>query len=182
MSENDAPAIQILSTEIVYQNPYLTLREDKIRRLDGSHGIYSHIDKPDFALVIPEEADGFWLVEQFRYPAGKRSWEFPQGTFPAGESGTPEELAVKELSEETGISSRAINRLGYLHCAIGLTGQGFHIFHATGLTHGAPHRELEEQDMRHEWFARKKIEEMLVNGTITDDSTVAAYALLMLRG
>lgn len=181
MSEGNRPSIRTLSTEIVHRTPYLTVRADKIERLDGTLGIYSHIDKPDFALVIPEESEGFWLVEQFRYPAGKRSWEFPQGTFPAGESGTPEELAIRELSEETGISAHAMDELGRLHCAIGLTAQIFHVFHATGLTHGAPHREIEEQDMRHEWFARKQVEEMVVNGTITDDSTVAAYALLMLR-
>lgn len=179
---NPEPAIRTLTSDVVYKSPYMTLREDKIQRLDGSQGIYSHIEKPDFALVIPEEDAGFWLVEQFRYPVGERSWEFPQGTFPNGESGTPEELAARELSEETGISAQTINEIGYLHCAKGLTAQGFHVFHATGLTHGVPDREVEEQDMRHEWFARKQVEEMLVNGIITDDSSVAAYALLMLRG
>ena len=58
--------VRRVSTREVYRNPWLTLREDEIRRPDGSAGIYSVVDKPDFALVIPAEPDGFHLVEQFR--------------------------------------------------------------------------------------------------------------------
>ena len=28
------------------------------------------------------ERDGFWLVEQYRYPIGRRTWEFPSGGWP----------------------------------------------------------------------------------------------------
>ena len=31
-------------------------------------------------LVIPVEGDGFHLVEEYRYPIGKRTWNFPQGS------------------------------------------------------------------------------------------------------
>jgi hypothetical protein len=42
-----------VSSRVVYENPWLTLREDRIERGDGSPGLYSVIEKPDFALVIP---------------------------------------------------------------------------------------------------------------------------------
>ena len=35
--------------------------------------------------------------------------------------------------------------------------------------------------MRQEWVRRTRFEEMITEGAITDDSTVAAYALLLLR-
>ena len=76
--------VRRVSTREVYRNPWMALREDEIRRPDGSAGIYSVVDKPDFALVIPAEPDGFHLVEQYRYPVGGRYWEFPQGTAPGG--------------------------------------------------------------------------------------------------
>ena len=177
----NSKSITTLSSKIVYHNDYMTVREDEIQRLDGSQGLYSYIEKPDFALVIPEEDNGFWLVEQYRYPIAKRSWEFPQGAFPQGRAGTADELAAEELREETGIVASTLNKIGYLHCAKGFTGQGFHIFHALDLTQGTPQREVEEQDMRHQWFPKQHVEEMLASGQITDDSTLAAYALLMLR-
>ena len=95
--------IQTVATREVYRNSWLTLREDDIRRPDGSSGIYAVIDKPTYALVIARDGDRFHLVEQFRYPLGQRRWEFPQGTAPDLEHLEPRELAARELREETGL-------------------------------------------------------------------------------
>jgi 8-oxo-dGTP pyrophosphatase MutT (NUDIX family) len=170
-----------VSSRVVYQNPWLTLREDEIERGDGSRGIYSVIDKPDFAIVLPLENDGFHLVEQYRYPLRGRYWEFPQGAFPHGVTGTPEELAAAELVEETGFTAGTLTQLGYLNCAHGITGQGFHAWLATDLVPGPPRREVEEQDMRQQWFPRDEVERMIREGVITDDSTLAAYLLFTMR-
>ena len=108
-----------LSSTVVYRNPWLSLREDRIARPDSAHGLYSVVDQPDFALVIPVEDDGFHLVEQYRYPVRSRSWEFPAGSFTDGRSGSPEEMAAAELAEETGLVAGRLDRLGFLHCASG---------------------------------------------------------------
>lgn len=115
-------AIKTLSSKVVYENPWLSLREDEIERADGSRGLYSVIDKPDFALVIPMENDGFHLVEQYRYPIGGRSWEFPAGSFPYGVTGSPDEMAIVELAEETGLTAGRLEKLGRLHGANAMTG------------------------------------------------------------
>jgi 8-oxo-dGTP pyrophosphatase MutT (NUDIX family) len=181
VSEPSTPTIRTLSSRVVYENPWMTLREDEIELGDGSRGIYAVVDKPDFALVMPFENDGFHLVEEYRYPLRGRYWQFPQGTFPDGVTGTPEELAAAELAEETGIVADRLERLGYLNCAHGITGQGFHVFLATGLAAGEPDREITEQDMRARWFPRGEVERMIREGVLTDDSTLAAYLLLVMR-
>ena len=175
-------SIRTLSSRVVYENPWLTLREDEIELADGSRGIYSVIDKPDFALVIPMENDGFHLVEEYRYPIGLRRWQFPQGAFPQGMTGTPEQLAAAELKEETGFTAARLERLGYLNAAHGMTNQCYHVILATNLTPGEPRREVTEQDMRQRWFPRAEVEHMLRDGIITDDSSLAAYLLLTMRG
>jgi 8-oxo-dGTP pyrophosphatase MutT (NUDIX family) len=157
------------------------VREDAVRRPDGSAGVYSVVDKPDFALVIPAEPAGFHLVEQYRYPVGGRYWEFPQGTGPAGTAPEPEALARAELAEETGLRAERWERLGHLHCAYGMSSQGFDVFLATGLTPGPTAREASEQDMRQRLVSRADFEAMIRAGRITDDSTLAAYALLLMR-
>jgi 8-oxo-dGTP pyrophosphatase MutT (NUDIX family) len=174
-------SIKTLSSRVVYENPWLSLREDRIEHADGSPGIYSVIDKPDFALVIPMENDGFHLVEQYRYPVRVRSWEFPSGSFPHGTTGTPEQMAAAELAEETGFTAGRLERLGFLHCANAMSGEGFHVFLATELTPGEPDRETTEQDMHQQWFPRPEVERMLRDGVITDGPTLAAYLLLALR-
>ncbi|SDI55055.1 hypothetical protein SAMN05421505_1685 [Sinosporangium album] len=181
MPENIEPNIKQLSSTIVHETPYMRLRHDEIQRMDGSRGLYSYVEKPDFALIIPMENDGFHLIEQYRYPIGRRSIEFPQGTLPNLATVDPEQLARIELRQETGLSSESMRHLGHLYCAAGLTAQGFDVFLATGLSHGEPELEAEEQDLRHQWFSRKEVNEMICSGVIVDDSTLAAYTLLMLN-
>lgn len=55
MRETTGPVIEQLSTQVVYETPHLRLREDRIRRPDGSEGIYSYVNRPDFAPVIAVE-------------------------------------------------------------------------------------------------------------------------------
>jgi 8-oxo-dGTP pyrophosphatase MutT (NUDIX family) len=179
--ESSGQVIEQLSTRVAYQTPYLRLREDGIRRPDGSGGVYSYVDKPDFALVIAVENGGFHLVEQYRYPVRGRSWEFPQGTLPGMEpADDPQHLAREELRQETGIMAAVMRHLGHLYCASGMSNQGFDVFVATGLTHGTAELEAEEQDLVHRWFPRGELEDMIRAGAITDDSTLAGYALFLL--
>jgi 8-oxo-dGTP pyrophosphatase MutT (NUDIX family) len=177
----ETPDIRRLSTSVVYEDRWMRLRRDDIERRDGSRGTYAFVEKDDFALVIPAENDGFHLVEEYRYPIGRRVWSFPQGGWPAGQSGTHAELARLELSQETGLRARDLVKLGFLYCAAGMSNQGGHFFLATGLEPGPHEREHEEQDMRQEWVSRAQFEEMIRDGRITDDSTLAAYGLLLMH-
>ncbi|EHY88622.1 NUDIX domain-containing protein [Saccharomonospora azurea] len=169
-----------LDSRQVYANNWMTVREDSIRRPDGSDGIYGVVDKPDYALVIPLDGDKIKLVEQFRYPLGIRRWEFPQGTAPERAELPTSELAARELREETGLSAGRLVDLGLLDVAPGLTSQRGRVYLATDLTEGEPDREHEEQDMRAEWFDRAQVERMIVEHEITDAQSVAAYTLLLL--
>ena len=175
------PDIRMLSSGVVYEDHWMRLRRDDIERRDGSRGTYAWVEKRDFALVIPAENDGFHLVEEYRYPIRRRTWSFPQGGWPKGESGSPEDLARLELSQETGLRAREVTRLGLLHCAHGITNQAGHFFLATGLEPGPADREHEEQDMVQAWVPRSVFEEMIGEGVVTDDSTLAAYALLLIH-
>jgi 8-oxo-dGDP phosphatase len=158
------------------------LREDDIRRPDGSPGIYSVVDKQTYALVIPYDRNRFRLVEQFRYPLDARRWEFPQGTAPNLADAEPAELAVRELREETGLRATSIEALGQLDAAPGMTSQRGWVFLATGITEGEADREHEEQDMRSAWFPREEVEQMMRSGVICDAQSVAAYGLFLLSG
>lgn len=168
------------SSREVYRNPWIRVREDDVEWPDGSAGIYGVVEKPHFGLVIPAERDGFWLVEQYRYPLGRRAWEFPQGTWTAGDSGTAEELARAELEEETGLRADVLRHLGHLDLAPGLMTQEFDVWLASGLTHGQPRREATEADMREQWVSEADLAEMIREGRLTDSPSLAAYALLQL--
>lgn len=177
--------MESLGTREVYANAWMTVREDRIRRPDGSEGIYGVVDKPDYALVIAvdETADGdrFMLVEQYRYPLGLRRWEFPQGTAPDRADTESFALARRELAEETGLRAASLVEIGLLDVAPGAMSQRGRVFLATELTEGTHAREHTEQDMRAAWFTGDQVRAMIRAGEITDAQSVAAYALLLLH-
>jgi 8-oxo-dGTP pyrophosphatase MutT (NUDIX family) len=168
------------SSREVYRNPWTRVREDVVEYADGTTAVYGVVERPDFALIVPAERDGFWLVEQFRHPVGRRSWEFPQGGWGAGKTGTPVELAVTELAEETGLRAADLRHLGRLDLSPGLMTQGFDVWLATGLTPGPTAREATEADMRQAFVAEPELRRMIRDGELTDGPTLAAFALLLL--
>jgi 8-oxo-dGDP phosphatase len=175
------PVIECVASREIYRNQWMMLREDDIRFPDGTPGIYSVVDKPDYALVMPYDGDRFRLVEQFRYPLGARCWEFPQGTAPDLVSLEPAELAERELREETGLRATKFEALGRIDTVPGMTSQRGWVFLATGIVEGEPDREPEEQDMRDAWFSRDDVEQMIRSGVIADAQSLAAYSLFLLR-
>lgn len=173
--------METLGSREVYVNSWMSVREDAIRRPDGSNGIYGVVDKPDYALVIPLADRRLQLVEQYRYPLGMRRWEFPQGTAPERADVDPLELAARELREETGLSAGRLVEIGLLDVAPGMASQRGRVFLATDLREGEHAREHEEQDMRTDWFDRGDFERMIAAGQVTDAQSIAAYALLLLH-
>lgn len=170
----------MLTTSVVYADQWVTFRRDETERSDGFRGSYAFVDKRNFALIIPAENGGFHLVEEYRYPLGRRGWSFPQGGFPHDESGTAEELARLELAQETGLRAARLTRLGTVAAGHGMTNQYGEYFLATELTPGPSDLEPEELDLKQEWVTRAEFEEMTRDRRIVDDSTLAAYALLLL--
>jgi 8-oxo-dGTP pyrophosphatase MutT (NUDIX family) len=172
--------VQTLNSRQVYANAWMTVREDDVRRADGSEGIFGVIDKPTAAVVIPLDGDRLHLVEQFRYPVRARRWEFPMGTAPDRAEQDPAELAARELVEETGLVAGRMELLGDIDVAPGMSSQRGHVFLATELTAGPPRREATEQDMRTGWFTIAEFEAMVRRSQIVDAQTMAAYLLLRL--
>jgi 8-oxo-dGTP pyrophosphatase MutT (NUDIX family) len=168
------------SSREVYRNPWMRVREDDIAWDDGSTGVYGVVERADFGLVVPAERDGFWLVEQFRQPLGRRSWEFPQGTWPAGAGGSAEQLARAELAEETGLRAAALHHLGHLDLAPGMSTQEFDVWLAEDLTQGPTAREATEADMRTAFVTEAEFQAMVRDGRFTDGPSLAAYGLLLL--
>ena len=102
------PEIRTLASSVVYTDDWTRLRRDDIERADGSRGTYAVIERDDFACVIPAEDGGFHLVEEYRYPLGRRGWSFPQGSFPQRRGGD----AGGAGPGRTGPGDRAAGRRG----------------------------------------------------------------------
>jgi ADP-ribose pyrophosphatase len=175
--------IKTISSREVYRNPWTSVREDIIERSNGQRGIYGVIDKDPACIIIPLEvtADGefIYLIEQFRYTVGARHIELPQGGWEQADI-VPEELARGELREETGLTAKRMTHLGDLQIAYGVMNQRHHIFLAEDLQHGEPEPDHEETDLVLHRVSVAEFEGMIVDGTIVDNCSVAAWGLYRL--
>jgi ADP-ribose pyrophosphatase len=69
MATDESANIETTSTRFVYENRWMRVREDTIRRRDGSTGICGVVEKSDFVVIVPVDDEGqVHLVEQYRYP------------------------------------------------------------------------------------------------------------------
>lgn len=159
----------------------MSVREDRIRRPDGSQGIYGVVEKPDFAVIAAVEDGHIFLVEQYRYPVQARFWELPQGSW-SDSGGDQLALARAELREETGLQARSMQHIGRLHEAYGYSTQAFDMYLATDLIHGTQALEAEEVGLVCRAFPIAQARQMVCDGVITDAVTVACFGLLKLRG
>ena len=122
-SNDDLPRIE--SSEIVGSTKWLRLEtltytdiEQKERKWDyATRTTKQSKDSADAVVIIPllkrpyakdkspQDPYDTLLVEQFRPPVGKKTFEFPAGLIDKGE--TPEQAALRELREETGYVGEA---------------------------------------------------------------------------
>jgi 8-oxo-dGTP pyrophosphatase MutT (NUDIX family) len=172
----DLMSIKTLSSREVYRNPWLRLREDEIERSNGAHGIYGVVDKDDCAVIIPIEGDRIYLVSQFRYTIQQNALELPQGGWETADI-NPEELARGELREETGFDAAEMIYLGMIYIAYGFANQKQHVFLARRLTHVGTDFDAEEHDLTLHSYSIAEFEQMLLDGTIRDGCTLAAWGL-----
>ena len=94
-----------LSTDNIYENPWIKLEQHQVINPAGGKGIYGkiHFKNKAIGIVALDENQNTWLVGQHRYPLNEWSWEIPEGGGPLEID--PLESAKRELKEETGLDA-----------------------------------------------------------------------------
>ncbi len=162
-------------TRAVYQNPWISVREDDVLRPDGKPGIYGvvHFQNHAIGIVPVTETGETVLVGQWRYPLDAYSWEIPEG---GGALSVPFlESAQRELAEETGITASLWTDLGPVHLSNSVTDEAGTVFLAQGLTFGPAHPEGDEVLV----VRRLPLPEawrMALDGRITDGLSIVGLA------
>ena len=175
-------AIKQLESTVVYQNKWMTVREDKVLRSDGSTGIYGVVEKTDFVVIVAVQEGLIYIVEQYRYPVEGRYWELPQGAGDRWKDSNPTETARRELREETGMIAHKMVHVGHQLLASGYSTQGFHVYLASNLEKTTKRLDHEEQDLVSAAVSLEHFESMIQSGKIKDATSVSAYSLVKLKG
>ena len=162
-----------LGSRAIYENPWISVREDQVIRPDGKPGIYGVVHFKGRAIgILPVDEHGrVWMVGQYRYTLDQYSWEIPEGGCPPGEEA--ETAARRELQEETGLEAGRLEFLAASHLSNSVSDELALIYRATGLVEGDNSPEGTERIAvrRMEWA---EVWGMLMRGEITDSMSVIA--------
>jgi len=168
-----------LSTKPIYQNRWLALREDLVEMPDGRTTIYGVVSCGNCVGILPfVDPDTVLLIRQYRYVAGRPTWEMPTGGVHAGES--LEDAAQRELGEEIGYRAGRLTRVSTYHTSKSIMDETANLFLAEGLTRlSLPPDDTEFIEVRPFPFA--KALRMVLSGEVLDGMTIIAVLLASRR-
>ncbi len=163
------------SSRFIYENPWISLKEDQVVTPGGTDGIYGVMHFKNKAIgIIPLDNDlNTWLVGQYRYPLDEYSWEIPMGG--GALDVNIEESAKRELKEETGLIAQKWTKIGRIHTSNSVTDEEGFIFLAQGLSQAETEHEDTEQ-IKVLKIPLKEAIKFVMDDRITDSLTV--YGLL----
>ncbi len=170
-----------LKSRVVFDNPWITVREDHVVNPGGGKNQYGHVRFKNLAVgIVPLDDDGCtWIVGQDRYTLNQYSWEIPMGGAPHDED--PQDAARRELKEETGLTAAKWSEIMLLHTSNSITDEMGRVFVAQELTQGeAAPEETENITVRRLPFAEAL--DMVLAGEITDAISCAALMRVRLLG
>lgn len=161
-----------LCGEIKYTGVIVNVRLDKAELVNGDIVNREVVEHPGGVTILPVDNDGnCYMVRQFRYPFGRMMLEAPAGKLEKGEDHRA--CAVRELSEETGLSADEIIYMGACCTSPGFSTEVLHIYLALGLHDGESHPD-EDEFLDVQKYSLSELSRMVMTGEIDDGKTIVA--------
>jgi len=166
-----------LEKKMIYENPWILIKEHKVINPGGKKGIYGKVSFKNKAIgIIPIDENGdTWLVGQYRYTLDEYSWEIPMGGGPLSEDILIS--AKRELKEETGITANKWTNILRIHTSNSVTDEEGFVFLAEDLIKGEPEFEDTEK-IKIVKLPFKKAYIMAIENEITDSISLAGIMKL----
>lgn len=166
-----------IDSRTIHDGRVVHLSMDTVRFPDGSTGRLELIRHSGAAAIVPvlgepDDPDPeIVLLRQFRYAAGGEIYEIPAGR--PDRPGEPwENVAARELEEETGFVAGHLRRMNTIYTTPGFTDERIHIFLATHLAQGTASLDPDEF-VEVVTLPLSDVRDAIRNGRIIDAKSVA---------
>lgn len=168
---------QTLSSETVYDNPWIRVEDHRVVNPSGKHSQYGKVCFKNRAVGIlaVDTAVNIYLVGQHRYTLNEHSWELPMGGAPLAED--PLTAAQRELQEETGLRAGSWLELMRVHTSNSITDETGFVYLARDLSEGIPEYE-DTEDIEIKVLPLAEALQWVHEGEITDAISVAGILRL----
>lgn len=165
-----------ISREEKFKNPWWHYIIDICKLPNGVEHEYHFVHTAGSVFIIPIREDGkLLMVNQYRYLNNKLSLEFPGGGVKEGQN--PDEVAEKELIEETGFTGE-LEKVGFFGPFNGVTDEICNVYIARNLKPSDKHKKDDTEEFEIRFYSKEEIEKMIDSNEIYDGMTLAAWSLV----
>lgn len=167
------PKHPLLSSERIYDSPWVGLRRDMIELGGGRPQEHHVVEIGPAVSVVPVRTDGrLVLVGQYRHPHGETHWEVPAGRLDGDE--VPAMGAHRELREETGHTTKELIPLPGFYPINGISDHWCHPFLALDCDETDPLDLDPAERLIVQTFSRAEVNALLASGRIVDGFSALA--------
>lgn len=126
------PAATLLESRTAFRGHVFRVEVERVRLTDGREVELDIVRHGPSVVIVPMvDASHVVLIRQYRHAVGEWLWEVPAGSIDRGE--TPEEAAIRECHEETGLRPARVVALGTFLATPGYCDERMLFFRAEGL-------------------------------------------------
>jgi ADP-ribose pyrophosphatase len=161
-----------INSKEIYKGRVISLSVDTVITPGGNQATREIVHHPGgVAVVAIDNDDMIYLVEQYRVPYDDILLEIPAGKLDSKDE-DPKDAALRELSEETGLTCKEIKHIGDFYPSVGFLDENLRLFMATGLSEGQTHPDDDEY-LNIVKMPFEKAVQMVMDGKIKDGKTIA---------
>lgn len=164
-----------LSSKVVYENQWFSVREDEVEKPGDRTGVYGVVETPPSVFIIAlTEGNEIYLTGLYRYPTGKYGLEVPAG---GSDNQDLLEAAKRELLEEVGLTAKIWEKVGSFTPWNGISSEVSHVFMAKDLQEMGTEIDPNEGIIEIRKIVFEKVFDLVKSGEISDGQTISALTL-----
>lgn len=170
---------ELINRNYIYRGKVLDLSLSRFRSPAGIDVTIEIVHHSGGAGALPLFEDGrIALVQQWRYPIGRRSLEIAAGRIEPGQ--TPEQTAARELEEEMGYRAGRLEKLSEFQVAPGYCEERLYVYLATELEESSQNLD-EDEEIEVVHMSLAEALEKVRSGQIDDAKTIIALLMASSR-
>lgn len=159
-----------MKCERIYEGRIINVRVDTVELPNKRYSKREIVEHPGAVGIIPITSEGkIILIKQFRKPVEEVLLEIPAGKIEPNEE--PELCARRELEEETGFTTKNLEKLLEIYTAPGFTNELIHIYLAKDLQEGMVNLD-EDENIEIVQVSLEEALEKISTGEIKDAKTI----------
>lgn len=175
----ESSKVRVVSTKLVYETPTFYVTAQKVVEPSGKTVQRNVVRHPGSVVIMALEETGkqprVLLVKQYRYAAGRYTWELPAGHIDEGE--TTLHAAQRELGEETGYTANEWKLALHYYPSPGFMDETMSVYLARDIKKGKANPE-DDEDITAKLFPIEAVVKKIMSGDVIDGKTISGVLWL----